>query len=67
MIQLDDVTKRFPGGQEALSHLSLSIDKGEMLFITGHSGAGKSTFLKMLNGLMKPDIGQIEIEGSVQA
>ena len=42
MIQLDDVTKRFPGGQEALSGLSLTIDKGEMLFITGHSGAGKS-------------------------
>ena len=38
MIQLEDVTKRFPGGQEALSGLSLSIDKGEMLFVTGHFG-----------------------------
>ena len=32
MIQLDGVTKRFPGGQEALADLSLSIDKGEMVF-----------------------------------
>ena len=40
MIQLDHVTKRYPGGQEALSDLSLNIESGEMVFVTGHSGAG---------------------------
>ena len=63
MIQLDDVTKRFPGGQEALSGLTLSVDKGEMLFITGHSGAGKSTFLKLVGGIERPTRGSVVING----
>jgi len=63
MIQLDDVTKRFPGGQEALSGLTLSIDKGEMLFITGHSGAGKSTLLKLIMLMERPTHGQLIVGG----
>ncbi|MDZ7769448.1 MAG: ATP-binding cassette domain-containing protein, partial [Woeseiaceae bacterium] len=43
LIQIEDVTKRFPGGQEALRGLTMSVGRGEMVFITGHSGAGKST------------------------
>ena len=34
MIRLEDVTKRFPGGQEALSGLSFAVDKGEMVFVS---------------------------------
>jgi len=63
MIQLDDVTKRYPGGQEALSHLTLSIDKGEMLFITGHSGAGKSTLLRLIALIERPTSGQVVVDG----
>ena len=63
MIQLEDVTKRFPGGQEALSGLTLSIDKGEMLFITGHSGAGKSTLLKLIALIERPTSGQVIVDG----
>jgi cell division transport system ATP-binding protein len=63
MIQLDDVTKRFPGGQEALSHLSLSVDKGEMLFVTGHSGAGKSTLLRLIALIERPTSGQVIVDG----
>ena len=48
MIQLENVTKRYPGGQEALSGLSISVEAGEMVFVTGHSGAGKSTLLKLI-------------------
>ena len=63
MIQLDDVTKRFPSGQEALSGLSLSVDKGDMLFITGHSGAGKSTLLRLIALIERPTKGQVIVDG----
>ncbi len=43
MIRFDDVSKRYPGGQEALSHVSFNLAAGELAFLTGHSGAGKST------------------------
>jgi len=63
MIHLEDVTKRYPGGQEALSGLSLSVDKGEMLFITGHSGAGKSTLLRLIALIERPSSGQVIVDG----
>ncbi|NCF13918.1 MAG: cell division ATP-binding protein FtsE [Gammaproteobacteria bacterium] len=63
MIQLENVTKRFPGGQEALSELSLSVDKGEMVFVTGHSGAGKSTLLRLIALIERPTGGQVIVDG----
>ena len=63
MIQLENVTKRFPGGQEALSSLSLSIDSGEMVFVTGHSGAGKSTLLRLIALIERPTSGQVIVNG----
>ena len=63
MIQLDNVTKRYPGGQEALSGLTVSVDKGEMAFVTGHSGAGKSTLLKLIALIERPTSGQVVIDG----
>jgi len=63
MIQLDNVTKRYPGGQEALSGLTISIDKGEMAFVTGHSGAGKSTLLKLIALIERPTSGQVLVDG----
>jgi len=63
MIQLDNVTKQFPGGQEALSGLTMSIDKGEMAFVTGHSGAGKSTLLKLIALIERPTSGQVLVDG----
>jgi cell division transport system ATP-binding protein len=63
MIRLENVTKRFPGGQEALSNLSLSVDKGEMVFVTGHSGAGKSTLLRLIALIERPTSGQVIVDG----
>jgi cell division transport system ATP-binding protein len=61
MIELDRVTKRYPGGHEGLSDVSLRIDAGEMVFLTGHSGAGKSTLLKLISLLERPTRGQIRV------
>ncbi len=63
MIRLENVTKRFPGGQEALSGLDLAVDKGEMVFVTGHSGAGKSTLLKLIALIDRPTGGQVIVDG----
>ena len=47
----------------ALSDISFSLDHGEMIFVTGVSGSGKSVLLRLAMGLLKPDAGQILIEG----
>ena len=51
MIQFEQVSKTYPGGHAALKNLSFKIDKGEMIFLAGHSGAGKSTILKLIAGI----------------
>ena len=58
MIEFHNVTKRFEGGYEALSNVSMQLADGEMAFITGHSGAGKSTLLKIIALIEKPTRGQ---------
>lgn len=61
MIVLDNVTKRYPGSQEALSNASFSIEQGEMVYVTGHSGAGKSTLLKLVAAIERPTTGTVLI------
>jgi ABC-type polysaccharide/polyol phosphate transport system ATPase subunit len=51
----------------ALRNLSFSVRRGETLALIGRNGAGKSTTLKMLNGLVRPDTGRITVQGRVQA
>ncbi len=63
MIKFDDVSKRYPSGQEALSHVSFQIDDGELAFVTGHSGAGKSTLLKLIMQMELPSSGQLIVNG----
>jgi cell division transport system ATP-binding protein len=58
MIEFHNVTKRYEGGFEALSNVSLKLDDGDMAFLTGHSGAGKSTLLKIIALIEKPTRGQ---------
>ena len=45
MIHFDQVSKRYPGGHEALSNLSFEVAAGEMVYVTGHSGAGKTSLV----------------------
>ena len=63
MIQFDNLSKRYPTGDEALSNINLHIDAGELAFLTGHSGAGKSTMLKLLMLLERPSSGTLLING----
>jgi len=58
MIEFYNVTKRYEGGYEALSNVSLKLGDGQMAFLTGHSGAGKSTLLKIIALIEKPTRGQ---------
>lgn len=62
-IVFDQVSKRYPGSFQALSQLNFSLQAGEMAFLTGHSGAGKSTVLKLLALLERPTSGQIIAHG----
>lgn len=62
MIEFKDVCMRFDD-KDALKHISLTICDGETLAIIGGSGSGKSTFLRLLIGLIKPTSGQILIDG----
>ncbi len=63
MIQFAHVSKRYPNGQIALRNINLDIADGEMAFLTGHSGAGKSTMLKLISLMERPTAGQIIING----
>lgn len=51
----------------ALNNVSFSVRRGETLALIGRNGAGKSTMLKMLNGVLRPDVGRITVRGRVQA
>lgn len=61
MIKFDQVTKRYPGSNEALRNVSLTIEAGELVFVTGHSGAGKSTLLKLVAAIERPTSGTVLI------
>ena len=63
MIRFDNVSKRYPGGHEALRGVNLELDACELAFLTGHSGAGKSTLLKLLMLLERPTSGALLING----
>lgn len=62
VIQLEGVSKRY-GNNLILNKFNLNINKGEFLTIIGSSGCGKTTVLKLINGLLKPDSGKVYVNG----
>jgi cell division transport system ATP-binding protein len=58
-----DATVVYPGGHVALEHLSLEVARGEFVFITGPTGCGKSTLIKMLIREIEPAAGTVQIAG----
>ncbi|MCO7137224.1 cell division ATP-binding protein FtsE [[Clostridium] leptum] len=63
MIELKGVSKTYDNGTVALKDINLTIQKGEFVFIVGASGAGKSTFLKLIIREEVPNAGEITVNG----
>ena len=63
MIEFRNVSKVYNNGTEALHNINLTVEKGEFVFIVGSSGAGKSTFLKLITCEEHPNEGQVIIDG----
>ena len=63
MIRFERVAKRYPNGREAISGVSFEVPRGEMVFLTGRSGAGKSTVLKLIALLERPTRGVVTVNG----
>lgn len=63
MIVFEHVGKRYGGRFEALANLDFRVRRGEMLFLTGHSGAGKSSLLRLVMRLERPSRGRILVAG----
>lgn len=63
MIEFKQVSKHFPPAVSALTDISFSITRGELIFLAGPSGAGKSTILKMIAAMESPTSGQVLVNG----
>ena len=63
MIQIFDVVKMYDGSTPVLDDISMEIGKGEFVFLTGPSGAGKTTILKILFGWEPFEKGQVLVQG----
>ena len=61
MLEFKNIEKRFDDGTTALRGIDLSISEGEFVVLLGPSGSGKTTFIRTINGIIKPDRGTISI------
>ena len=63
MLEVKDVNFSYPSGVEALKGVTLTVKNGEFLAIMGQNGAGKTTLVKHFNGLLKPSMGTVLVDG----
>ena len=62
MILFEEVSKSYYTGQQALQNISFRLDDGEMVYLRGRSGAGKSSLLKLINLVERPSMGRIMVD-----
>ena len=68
LIQVENIVKSFRNKKQqflAVDHVSLHLDEGEIVGIIGESGSGKSTILRLLSGIIKPDEGKVMLFGKL--
>src|SRR5215203_4385625 len=63
LIEVEDLTHRYPNGVVALQDVSLNIRQGEFIAVVGQNGSGKTTLVKHFNGLLKPTEGSVRVGG----
>jgi ABC-2 type transport system ATP-binding protein len=63
LLRLEQLSKRYPNGVEAVKSVSLTVKPGEVFGLVGPNGAGKSTLLKLIAGLLRPERGSVHLEG----
>jgi cell division transport system ATP-binding protein len=64
MIEFQNVSKRYAGDALALRDVTLTVGKGELVYLAGPSGAGKSTLLKMIAAMERPSAGKVTVNGT---
>ena len=63
MLEVRELAKTYPGGDQALRSVSFRVEGHDAVFIIGPSGAGKSTLLRCINRLVEPDRGEVRLDG----
>ena len=65
MILLQNMSFGFPGGNLLFNHINLTIQSHTKSALVGSNGMGKSTLLKLISGVTKPNAGQVEVKGAI--
>ncbi len=63
LVKIDNLTKSYGGSRPAVNNLSLTIESGRIIGLLGPNGSGKTTVIKIINGLLRPTSGEVLIEG----
>src|SRR3546814_20052642 len=63
IVEVEAVSKIYPGGTEALNHVTLDFPEGQLTTLLGPSGCGKTTLLKIIAGLIPATAGEVRVDG----